>query len=367
MRLVSFSDVAVEQWNACCDSSSQAWLYHRAEWIGIEAKHFVAENHTFAVMSAERILALQPLYFMEVGLGSWSEKTVHSGFHRHTGLALSPNLRHSEVKAVRSVVMQRIEQVAAKVDADRIQLNVQNLTPESFTLERQEIPFWIHGYGYRLGLNFSPMGVAPFPGMATCCADQVVSLSGEEDQLFGSLDEACRRAIRKAMAAELDVSVVTACSTETLDSYYQLALASAARTGESLAPKGYFEDLFGTLGRQGKLAIVFVVLNGDYVAAVLLGLDKDAASYLGGISNPDFLHLRVNDFAHWSAIRWAKSAGFSWYRLGPIFPEMPPDWPISKVSRFKAKFGGRSFSVIQGSKFLKPEKYRALTNDPMAP
>ncbi len=47
------------------------------------------------------------------------------------------------------------------------------------------------------------------------------------------------------------------------------------------------------------------------------------------------------------------------YRFGPAFPEVPDDWPIARVSRFKEKFGGQSFTTIQGSLFLKPEKYLA--------
>ena len=34
-------------------------------------------------------------------------------------------------------------------------------------------------------------------------------------------------------------------------------------------------------------------------------------------------------------------------------------WAIAKVSRFKKKFGGRPYTIIQGSLFRHPEKYRA--------
>ena len=363
MKVVAFDSVPPGDWNACCDASQQAWLFHRAEWIGIETANFTPANLAFALVSSDRVVGVQPLYFMEVGLGAWAERLVHSGFHRHTGLALAPDLAPHEIKAARSLAMRRITEAAEGMDADRIQLNVQNLAPESFTPDRQEVPFWVSDHGYRQGLNIGPSGVVPFPGLATCCADQIVPLSEPEEFLFAALDESCRRAVRKGAASGLQAAAVTGCTSQTVDRYYELALVSAQRTGETLAPKGYFEHLVQVLGPSQKVAVVFVTLEGETVAAILLGLEKGSASYLGGVSDSRFLHLRVNDFAHWEAIRWAKAAGLAWYRLGPIFPELPPDWPVSKVSRFKGKFGGRSFSTIQGSRFLKVEKYLAAMDD----
>ncbi|HEY1301010.1 MAG TPA: hypothetical protein VGF07_10975, partial [Stellaceae bacterium] len=64
-------------------------------------------------------------------------------------------------------------------------------------------------------------------------------------------------------------------------------------------------------------------------------------------------------FLQWSVIAWAKQQGLTHYRLGPFFPEVPRDWPISMVSWFKAKFGGRAVTIIQGSYFRTPQLYLA--------
>ena len=93
------------------------------------------------------------------------------------------------------------------------------------------------------------------------------------------------------------------------------------------------------------------------MAALWLLIHKGAAHFLGGVSDPAYLPMRVNDFLHWSAIVWANHQGLTHYRLGPVFPELPDDWPVARVSRFKGKFGGISYSTIQGSYFRHPEKY----------
>jgi hypothetical protein len=357
MRLVPFPEIDADQWNSCCDASPQAWLYHRAEWVAIEADHFFPENHSFAVVDGGVVIAVQPLYFVSVGLGAWSERLVHSGFHRHAGLAMLPKMEAAAVNRVRSLVMERISLTASNLKADRIQLNVQNLAPESLTADRQEIPFWMHGHGFQLGLRFGQAGIEPTPGMSSCCADQIIPLQAAEETLFANLTSDRRWAVRKATSAGLEAEVITQVTPEVVDAYYRIAQISAARTGEALASNAYFERLGRTLGPANRLAVLFVRKEGQDVAAVLLALDKGAASYLGGVSDSAFLRHQVNEFGQWEVIRWARSAELKWYRLGPIFPEAESNWPIAKVSHFKSGFGGRSFTVIQGSKFLSPEKY----------
>jgi lipid II:glycine glycyltransferase (peptidoglycan interpeptide bridge formation enzyme) len=81
--------------------------------------------------------------------------------------------------------------------------------------------------------------------------------------------------------------------------------------------------------------------------------------FLAGASDPEWLPLRVNDLIHWHTIKRANADGFEVYRLGPIFRTVPQDWPIARVSRFKAKWGAESVPVIQGSYFRRPERYAA--------
>ncbi len=129
------------------------------------------------------------------------------------------------------------------------------------------------------------------------------------------------------------------------------------RTGESLPAIDYYQSLYDLLAIEGKCRILFALSGEKFIGALFILLYKGAVSFMAGVSDPEYLPLRVNDFMHWSAIVWAKNQGYRYYRLGPIFPELPDDWPIAKVSRFKGKFGGRSVPIIQGSYFLRPEKY----------
>ena len=355
MKVIPFSEVSAADWNTVCDQSSQAWLFHRSDWIELEVAHFRYVNRSFALIERGRLVAVQPLYISDSTCGAADERLLHSGIHRHTGLAFISTLDSGLVHAVQTAAMSHIQSIARLDRADRIQLNAQNLAPANrISSNREEIPFWVLDHGFYLGLNCAPTGISPAPGMATCNADQVICLLDSEEQLFARLDDSCRRAVRKAQRSGLEFSIADA---NPVARYYNLAQLSAQRTGESLAPLPYFEDLWRSLWPQHRCAVAIVQHEGRDVAALLLGIDKEAATFLGGVSDPAALHLRVNDFMHFHAMLWLKNNGIETYRLGPVFPEVPEDWPIARVSRFKRKFGGRSVPIIQGSYFLSPERY----------
>jgi Acetyltransferase (GNAT) domain len=357
MKVVPFVDLARERWDEACDASPHAWLYHRAAWIEIEASSFALENHSFALLDGERVVGLQPLFLSELGLGTFTERLLHSGIHRHTGLAIPQEMARPERNAARRVAMQRVNEVAAARDVDRVQLNSQNLAPGNRGPSREEIPFWVTSHGFQLGLNFAANGMLPAPGMTTCCADQIVELGRPLAELFERLDEACRRAVRKADASEL--ALEAGAGPECIARYYRLARLSAQRTGESLPPVDYYSRVWSEFASAGRCAVLFAHRQRGDAGALFLCFDKHAASFFAGVSDPEALSLRVNDFLHWRAIGWLKERGMECYRLGPAFPELLEDWPIVRVSRFKTKFGGRSVPVIQGSLFRKPEKYLA--------
>jgi hypothetical protein len=353
VKIVSFADIDAVRWDEVAESSPQAWLFHRSEWVRIETRFAVGRNHSFGVESNGRVVGIMPLYFSDAVSGTGGERLLHSGFHRHTGLAVPANVPLPEVNAARAAAMSHIFNLAIAEDCDRIQLNAHNLAPENLGEHRSEVPFWVADYGFYLGLNLGPMGMVPAPGLATCNADQIVALDRTEDDLFARLEN--RRAIRKAQRAGLELRL--AASNVEIDEYYRLAELSASRTGEQLAPQAYYATIAAAFAPSGRCAILFAVLQSKPIAAVFLLQDKAGVSFLAGVSDPNYLETRCNDFTHWEAILWAKRKQYRSYRLGPIFPEVPADWAIAKVSRFKAKFGGKAYTTIQGSYFRRPERY----------
>ncbi len=360
MKIVSFNDVSSDHWNACCAQSRQSWFFHSAEWVNIEEKYNQFKNLSFAVSDREKIVAVQPLYFISLGLGRWSEGLVCSGLHRHTGLACVKSLSDSNLVYAQTKALDHIHDISDKIGANRIQLNCQNLTEESLSLDRRHIPYWMfYKQKYYFGLNYSNNGLNPLVGKNVCCADQIVWLDDSVENLYNNLDPACRRAIKKATKENLECRICFGDNFQLKDVllYHELALLSSKRTGEKPPSIEYLSELYSVFSRNKKIAIVFVEYESKATAAVLLAIEGRSTSYLGGVSNPDYLHFRINDFAHWNAILWCKSLGIEKYRLGPIFPEIDLSAPINKVARFKSRFGVRHVNILEGSHFITPDKY----------
>lgn len=357
MKLAPYAELTPERWNHVCEHSEQAWLFHRYEWIGLEERFWAERNHSFGILGeADQLIGVLPLYLRKNGLGRWTESVLDSGMHRQTGLALVCGLSAETVQAAQRLSMQALLQLADRLDVDRVQLNAHNLAPCHLMRDREDIPFWATDPRFQLGLHFGPQGLLPMPGAVTACMDQIVRLDGrDETALFANLAEPCRRAVRKAIRSQL--TVAWGDTAADVHDYYRLAQLSAQRSGESLPPKEYYLSMFEAFHASGRCRMLFARDGHTAIGALWLLVDKQAVNFLAGVSDPASLSLRVNEFLHWSAIRWAKQEGAHAYRLGPVFPDVPEDWPIHKVSRFKKKFGGESVPIIQGSLFRKPDRY----------
>jgi hypothetical protein len=356
MKSVAFDDISGTDWDALCDASDDAWLFHRSFWVRFETAHSGVENNSFGIRNKNRLVAIAPLYKSQLGLGAFVETLIHDGYNRHTGLAMLPDLDNSEAKAVSDCWMQKILEVAKKNNADRIHVARQNLSPSALSSKRDEIPFWVTDYGFQLGQSYGPGGLAPGPGLATTIVDQIIDLQKSEEQLFAGLNDSCRRAIRKAERSK-SLFIDATSGAKCIENYYQLAKLSAARTQEQLPSVDFYLDIHRELASVDRCTVVEVHVGDSRAAAAILLQDKQATYFLSGVSDPDYLEVRVNDFLHWSAINHCRRRGQKYYRLGPYFPAVPKGWPIEKVSRFKTKFGADPLTIVQGSLFLQPKRY----------
>ncbi len=164
MNIVRFAQVTRNEWDALVESSPDAWLTHRSDWIAIETEFFVRRNLSFAVSDRSGLVAVQPLYLSDAAHGTPNaEILIHSGIHRHSGIALRAGLAKSDAARVRSAAMQAILDVARSFGAHRVQLNSHNLAPRNRTADREHIPFWVTEHGFQLGLGFGPTGMEPAP------------------------------------------------------------------------------------------------------------------------------------------------------------------------------------------------------------
>lgn len=339
MKIVLFKDINKENWDKVASNSQDSWFFHYYEWIMIESDYFAKQNLSFAIESNDKIIAIFPLYLRAINRG-WVETLIDSGHHRQSGIAFAECISLKDKNNTISKAMEHIFFLLKKFNAHRILLNKHNLAKSN----QESVPFWVEKYGFHDGMMFCENGELSCPGMSTVCSDQIIDLSNEKETLFDNTEESFRRAVRKAIKSGISLFEVD----NRIEKYYELAVLSANRTKEQLPNKEYYLRLYSNFTMHNKVKILFAQKDKELVSAIFLILDKKGANFFGGVSHPDYLQYRVNDFIHWEAILWAKNNSFLKYRLGPIFPSLPKEWNICKVSKFKRKLGGNSYKIVQG-------------------
>ncbi len=358
MRVIPFVDIEPSVWNELCDSSDDAWLFHRHEWISLEVMRLGAINVSFAISRNDELVGLVPLLNSRVPIGPFVEKLFHMGLHRHAGVAIRDSSSILQGEEAERLSLTTCISLAHEGSADRLQLSVQNAAPRWRPGRPDAIPFWSMSGMVNFGIYSGPNGIMPFPFASTLALDQFYDLSVDPDTPGLGIASSARTAVRKALSHGLEVGVEQ--GPQALAHVLDLTAKSAARTGETVPDPAYFHTLLEGSCSSNVTALLARDNSSTVVGALLLATYKNVAHFLHGYSDPEMLQYRVNDLLHFKAIEWAGAAGMLFYRLGPFFPEVPADWPISKVSRFKTKFANASVPVRQGSVFLRREKYTDL-------
>ena len=138
-------------------------------------------------------------------------------------------------------------------------------------------------------------------------------------------------AVRRADAAGLDI-------------FYRLYKETSARDKIAIHGRNYYEALFdhgldSELTRPD-LRLYLAEHDGAALAAVIVLLRGDTATYLYGASSDTNRSLMPAYALQWQAICDAKETGCTCYDLFGIPPSDDPDHPMSGLYRFKTGFGG---------------------------
>jgi hypothetical protein len=359
MRIEQYTAVSPKEWDAFVEASPSAWLYHLSDWMALERKYWFPESHSFMIRAESgEPLGVLPLYFtkLNLGTGRFVERLLHSGVHRHTGLASAPSLIRKQLKRVQAAAMQEVFRIAEQVEADRIQLNEQNLAPANLPPHRQEISFFVEDFHFFFGLGLNEAGgITPEPGRMNCNSDQIIMLDQPEEALFANLSEPTQRGVRRARREA--IQVFEAGSAAEYKDFVDLRLDAQRRTGQAVMPEAYYADIFDGLCAAGRSNVLLAKLKEKLIGGVQFLTYKGASSFFAGFAVNEYLHLHVNDLLHWESILWSKRQGLECYRLGPHFPDLPTESEAAKKGRFKKKFGGQPFHILQASYFLSPDKY----------
>ncbi|MBX4187311.1 MAG: peptidoglycan bridge formation glycyltransferase FemA/FemB family protein, partial [Candidatus Doudnabacteria bacterium] len=120
---------------------------------------------------------------------------------------------------------------------------------------------------------------------------------------------------------------------------FKLFLETAGRNQIRLHPQNYYFQMWEQLS-PGYLKVLIAEYQGRPLAAMILTLFGDMATYLHGGSSQIMKEAMTPYLLHWEAIKLAKTSGMKNYDFGGIAPHNTESHAWAGISRFKKGFGG---------------------------
>lgn len=177
-------------------------------------------------------------------------------------------------------------------------------------------------------------------------ATVTVDLGGDSDDILARMKSKTRYNIRKGLRSALEVRQADGSE---LPVFHQMLTATAARQGFESNSIQHLARLFEALEPAGQCTMFIAEDAAGPVSATLLVAFGHSVVYKRGAWSGRAGNLHPNEVLHWTAMLWAKEAGFETYDFDGIDPQVAravldgqsvPKDATQSVSRFKLGFGG---------------------------
>lgn len=142
----------------------------------------------------------------------------------------------------------------------------------------------------------------------------VLPLEGGEAALFGGLDGAVRRGIRKA--EQSGVKVEFSNTAESIRIFFALHCRTRRRHGLPPQPIEFFENIARYVLAPGHGFVAIARHEQQPIAAAVFFHEGRGALYKFGASDHEFQHLRPNNLLMWEAIKRCATGGFRELHFG---------------------------------------------------
>jgi lipid II:glycine glycyltransferase (peptidoglycan interpeptide bridge formation enzyme) len=188
------------------------------------------------------------------------------------------------------------------------------------------------------GLRHAPSGA--FGGVQPV-AVMVLDIEKDEDEIFAGFKNKWRYNVR---LSERKGVKVREGAREDIAAFHRLYVETARRDGFVPRARTYFETLWGELEPHGMFKMFLGEFEGRLVSAIIVLCMGARAIYVYGASSSADRNVMPNHLVQWTAIRWARAAGYRVYDfrgVSPVRDGEPVEPHIAGLNRFKEGFGAR--------------------------
>ena len=298
LRLISW-----EEWDAWIEADPGAMLFHTSSWLRLLEDVYALQAQPLGAWQGDELLGLFPLQRRRLGpfrlAGSPLMQVIASTSY------LGPLVPPRQLAAT----LLALEDALHSSRTDHIELAFPARLPPDALAQ-----------GQRLGYT------------SETCQAVIVSLAGcSREQLWRGLSPACRRAVRKAQSAGIEVVAVEDGSF--IPEYYRMCLEVYRPTGRlPHLSQDFYTRLWQRLAPLGQARALLAYRDGKLLAGAIFLHYRQQTYYLSGASYDHAQALRPNNLIQWHFMQWAAGQGCTRYDLGGAV--------IPGITRFKLSLGG---------------------------
>lgn len=263
------------EWDAFVAAAPGASGYHGYAWRGVLEQSFGHPSYYLAAREQGALSGVLPLVHMKSML--FGNFLVSLPFVTYGGL-----LSRSETSG--HALLQAAEELRTKLGARHVELRHTGECELELPAKRHKVAM-------------------------------VLPLSGDEDQMWGSVGVKARNQVRKAQKSGLEPVWGGA---ELLDDFYAVFVRNMRDLGTPVYARSFFATVLAGLPEQTR--IVVIRTNGQPTAAGLLFWHGETLEIPWASSIRDYNPLCPNNLMYWEAIRHGLSVGLKRFDLGRSTP-----------------------------------------------
>jgi len=326
LRVIPKATVGRKRWDEFVDSNDYAWLWHRYDVLQAFGEWNGSIDNSFAIVGKNNaIKAIIPLRHKSRFIFKYF---CISGLESFGGIIYSSLISAREKNKISSAIDGFFYYLSKKMMAAEFAMSIPPMAP---------------AYRGELTPNVNPLLEIGFESKVSQV--WVLDLRKRKESLWDGLKSRARRSIRKARKSRVEIRTA---GPDDLDIYYSLHTETYRRTGVNPHPISYFRSIWTGPLKLGLAKIWIAEIDGEPVAALNLGVYKNAGIYWTGAANARGLDSNANSLLHWNAIEWMLKNNIFWYEVGEAFPSLISG-KSKGISDFKKNFGGSLYPFYRGS------------------
>lgn len=271
-------------------------------------------------------------------IGAYAGVVEHAKRGRHLAIAGGPILDWSDRKLVKAVFEDMKKQgqenrcvfVRVRPQCER--------TEENFRIFREN------------GLKKAPMYLSvEFAG--------VLDLSKNEEEILAGMRQRTRRAIRKGLKNNIEISTST--DPKDIHTFYEIQLETAKRHDFVSFSEDFLTKQFSAFAPNGEAVLYTAKHDGQILAQNFMIFYGNEASYHYGVSSEEGTKLSGAPLLHMQAMRNARERGIKRYSFWGIVGEEETKHRFYGVSVFKRGFGVDELKYLPAHDLIlnKPQYY----------